>query len=117
MKLVQVFKNSARTAQKTHRASITEINSLTLFKETVSAYSENRTKVIDTRCEQNAGIFDFITGDTCVLSLCHRVCRIYFELRVVEAWNEGVGFKVEKRKMGDEELVNRDVWKMEVLGL
>jgi hypothetical protein len=44
-KLIQiVFKNSVRTAKKTLHFTITKINWLTLFKEIIAVYSENRRK-------------------------------------------------------------------------
>jgi hypothetical protein len=42
-----IFKNSVRTAKKTQHFTITKINWLTLFKEIIAVYSENRTKPIN----------------------------------------------------------------------
>jgi hypothetical protein len=41
-------KNSVRTSMKTQQFTITEINLLMLFKEIISVYSENNTKLINT---------------------------------------------------------------------
>jgi hypothetical protein len=49
-----LFKNSVRTAKKTQHFTITKINWLTLFKEIIAVYCENRTKHINTLCRQNA---------------------------------------------------------------
>jgi hypothetical protein len=48
-KLVQILKNSVRTAKKTLHFTITKINWLTLFKEIITVYSENHTKYINTK--------------------------------------------------------------------
>jgi hypothetical protein len=39
-----MFQNSVRTAKKTQHFTGTKINWLTLFKEIIAVYSENRTK-------------------------------------------------------------------------
>jgi hypothetical protein len=44
-----LFKNSGRTAKKTPHFTVTKINRLTLFKEIIAVYSENRTKRIKWR--------------------------------------------------------------------
>jgi hypothetical protein len=44
-----LFKNSARTAKNTPHFTITEIHWLTLFKEMIAVYSENHTKLINTK--------------------------------------------------------------------
>jgi hypothetical protein len=44
-----IFKNSVRTAKKTQHFTITKINWLMLFKETVAVYTENHTKHINTK--------------------------------------------------------------------
>jgi hypothetical protein len=43
------FRNSALTANKTQNFTITQINWLTLFKEIIAVYSENRAKYINTK--------------------------------------------------------------------
>jgi hypothetical protein len=47
-------KSPDRTAKKTPHFSVTKINWLTLFKEIISVYSENRSKPLHTFCGQNA---------------------------------------------------------------
>jgi hypothetical protein len=55
LKLVQIiFKNSVCTSKKTQDFFITKTSWLMLFKEIITAYFENRTKSINTLCEQNA---------------------------------------------------------------
>jgi hypothetical protein len=45
LKLVWIiFKNSDRTSKRTQHFTIATINCLTLFKEIIAVYSENRTK-------------------------------------------------------------------------
>jgi hypothetical protein len=44
-----IFKNSVRTAKKTPHFTITKINWLTLFKETITLCSENCTKPVNTK--------------------------------------------------------------------
>jgi hypothetical protein len=39
-----IYKNSVRTAKKTQLFTITKINWLMLFKETVAAYTDKHTK-------------------------------------------------------------------------
>jgi ribosome biogenesis protein Nip4 len=52
--LVQiVFNNSDRTAEKTQRFTITNINFLTLFKEINAVYLANHTEPVNTPCEKN----------------------------------------------------------------
>jgi hypothetical protein len=41
-----IFYSSVRTPKKTQHLTVTEINRLTLFKEIIAVYSENRTKPI-----------------------------------------------------------------------
>jgi hypothetical protein len=48
-KLVKIFKNSVRTSKRTPHFTITKINWLMLFKETVAVYSENHTNPINTK--------------------------------------------------------------------
>jgi hypothetical protein len=48
----KIFNNSVRTAKKTQHFTITKINWLTLFKEIIAVYSENRTKPMNTLCGQ-----------------------------------------------------------------
>jgi hypothetical protein len=43
------FKNSVRTAKKTHLLTVTKINLLMVFKEIISVYSENHTKPVNTK--------------------------------------------------------------------
>jgi hypothetical protein len=43
-----MFKNSVRAAKKTPHLTVTKINWLTLFKEIIAVYSENRTRPINT---------------------------------------------------------------------
>jgi hypothetical protein len=45
-----LFKNPVRTSKRTPHFTITKINGLTLFKEIIAVYSENRTKPINTKC-------------------------------------------------------------------
>jgi hypothetical protein len=47
---IMIFKNSVRTAKKTPHFTITTINWLTVFKEIIAVYSENRTELINTPC-------------------------------------------------------------------
>jgi hypothetical protein len=50
-KLVKMFyKNPVRTAKKPQHLTITKLNRLTLFKEMIAVYSENRTKLINMFC-------------------------------------------------------------------
>jgi hypothetical protein len=44
-----IFKNLVRTAKKTQLFTIKKINWLTLFKEMIPVYSENRTKPMNTK--------------------------------------------------------------------
>jgi hypothetical protein len=46
--------NSARISQKTHHVSATKPNRLTLFRENIAVYCENRMKHTSTLCVQNA---------------------------------------------------------------
>jgi hypothetical protein len=57
-----IFSNSVRTAKKTQLFTITKINWLTLFKEIIPVYSENRTKPINTneKLHKPAKIFFFL---------------------------------------------------------
>jgi hypothetical protein len=49
-KLVQIiFKNSVRTSKRTPFFTITHANLLTLFKEIIDVYSENRAEPINTK--------------------------------------------------------------------
>jgi hypothetical protein len=45
-----VFKYSVRAVKKTHLFIITKINWLTLFKEIIPVYTENHTKLSNTKC-------------------------------------------------------------------
>jgi len=45
-----LFKNSVRTSKRTQHFTITKINWLTLFKEIIAVYSDNRTEPINTKC-------------------------------------------------------------------
>jgi hypothetical protein len=49
-----LFNNQVRTARKTPYFTVTKINRLTLFKEIIAVYSENRTKPTNTLCGQTA---------------------------------------------------------------
>jgi hypothetical protein len=49
-----IFKNPARTAKKTQHFTVTKINRLTLFKEIIAVYRENRMKHVHTLRGQNA---------------------------------------------------------------
>jgi hypothetical protein len=49
-----IYKNSVRTSQETHYLSITKLNQLMLFRETVTVYCENHTEHTNTLCGQNA---------------------------------------------------------------
>jgi hypothetical protein len=55
-----VFNNLVRTAKKTLHFTITKIYFLTLFKEIISVYSENNTKLII----QNADLLTVKAGRT-----------------------------------------------------
>jgi hypothetical protein len=44
-----IFKNSVRTTKKTIHFTITNINWLMLFKEIIAVYSENHTKLTNTK--------------------------------------------------------------------
>jgi hypothetical protein len=44
------IKDLVRTAKKTQLLTITKINWLTLFKEIITVYYENRTKPVTTKC-------------------------------------------------------------------
>jgi hypothetical protein len=48
-----MFKHSVPTSKEKQHLSITKINWLTLFKEIITAYSENHMKYINTLCGQN----------------------------------------------------------------
>lgn len=56
-----VFKNSVRTAKKTHHLTIARINWLTLFNEIITFDTENHTEHI-----QNADIYIIKIGFTCI---------------------------------------------------
>jgi hypothetical protein len=45
-----LFKNSVHTSKTAQHFTITSINWLTLFKEIIAVYSENRAKPINTKC-------------------------------------------------------------------
>jgi hypothetical protein len=45
-----IFKNPAPASKKTQLFTITKINWLTLFKEIIAVYTENRTKPINKEC-------------------------------------------------------------------
>jgi hypothetical protein len=55
---LNIITNSIRTAKKTPHFTITEINWLTLFKEVIAVYSENRTKLKHTQSGQNAQLLN-----------------------------------------------------------
>jgi hypothetical protein len=57
-----IFKNPVRTAKKTQLFTITKINWLTLFKEIISVYSVNHTKLINTLSGQNAELLNVKDG-------------------------------------------------------
>jgi hypothetical protein len=59
-----IFDNPARTAKKTPHFTVTKINRLTLFKEVIAVYSENRTKPINTPCGQHAELLYVAAGGT-----------------------------------------------------
>jgi hypothetical protein len=44
IKLIEIYKNSVRTAKKTQHFTVRKINRLTLFKEIIAVYCENHTK-------------------------------------------------------------------------
>jgi hypothetical protein len=44
-----LFKNPVRTSKRTPHFTITKINLLTLFKETIAVYSENHTRPVNTK--------------------------------------------------------------------
>jgi len=46
-----LFKYSVRTSKRTPHFTITKINWLTLFKEIIAVYTENHTKLINTKCQ------------------------------------------------------------------
>jgi hypothetical protein len=46
--MLTIFKKSVRTAKKTKNFTVTKINRLTLFKEIIAVYSENRTEHANT---------------------------------------------------------------------
>jgi hypothetical protein len=50
----KILKTSVRTAKKTPHFTVTKINRLTVFKEIIAVYCDNRTKHINTLCGQNA---------------------------------------------------------------
>jgi hypothetical protein len=49
-----ICKISVRTSQETHSVSVTKMNRLKLFKETIAVFYENGTKHTNTFCRQNA---------------------------------------------------------------
>jgi hypothetical protein len=51
-----MFKYPVRTAKRTQYLSIIRINWLTLFREIIAVYSENKSKSINTLFGQNAVI-------------------------------------------------------------
>jgi len=48
-----LFKNSVRTSKRTPHLTITNVNPLTLFKEIIDVYSQNRTEPINTKRRVN----------------------------------------------------------------
>jgi hypothetical protein len=44
-----IFRNSVRTSKRSQHLTITKINWLKLFKEIIAVYSENHTKLINTK--------------------------------------------------------------------
>jgi hypothetical protein len=48
-----IFKNSVLTAKKSPHFPVTKINRLTLFKEIIAVYCENRTKHRNILCVQS----------------------------------------------------------------
>jgi hypothetical protein len=51
-----IVKNSVRSAKNTQHFIITKIKLLTLFKEIISVYTENHTKLISTECRMNVKV-------------------------------------------------------------
>jgi hypothetical protein len=62
---VNIFKNSVRTAKKTPHFTVTKINRLTLFKEIIAVYCENRIKRVYTVCGQHADLVNVKAGCVC----------------------------------------------------
>jgi hypothetical protein len=56
-----LVKNSVRTSKRTPHFTITNVNWLTVFKEIIAVYSDNRTKPIDKNADlvttKGAGIY------------------------------------------------------------
>jgi hypothetical protein len=57
-----IFKYSVRTAKKTQHLTIKKNSFLTLFKEIIHVYSENRTIPLSAHYGQNAGILNAKAG-------------------------------------------------------
>jgi hypothetical protein len=51
-KIVYIFNHSVRTAKKTPHFTVTKIKYLTLFKEIIAVYCQNRMKQINAMCEE-----------------------------------------------------------------
>jgi hypothetical protein len=45
-----LFKISGRTSKRTPHFTVTKINWLTLFKETIAVYRDNHAELINTKC-------------------------------------------------------------------
>jgi hypothetical protein len=65
-----IFKTSVITPKKIQYLSITNINRLMLFMETVAVYFENPMKPINTLCVENAELFCVNVGGTYTIPLC-----------------------------------------------
>jgi hypothetical protein len=53
LKLLEIiFKNSVRTSKRTQPVTITKINWLKLFKETIPVYTDNHAKPTKTKCRE-----------------------------------------------------------------
>jgi hypothetical protein len=59
-----IFRNSVHTAKKTQRVSITETNSLILFKEVIAFCFENHVKPINSLCKETAELLIARNGGT-----------------------------------------------------
>jgi len=60
-----LFKNSVRTSKRTPHFTITKINWLTLFKEIIAVYTENRTEPqIQSRLYGFSNLFRHLVGLT-----------------------------------------------------
>jgi hypothetical protein len=59
-----LFKNSVRTSKRTPHFTIKKINWLTMFKEIIAVYTENRMKHINTPFGQNSDLLFVKAGGT-----------------------------------------------------